>query len=245
MEDFMFNIRMSLSLIVLLFLQGCFYPSYTKKLETPIEIHTGKGFVSKFEDTSLNDKYSSIGDELFWVGVYVVEGNLHPKLRAPTGDNFPRNSKWKGTHIYNDGESGDLIVVTSTDYYHENIGVILDSDEHVATNFSVIDVGNGKKHGRRWAMEGSGNFFNYSDKITEYWGLRYSGIKDNFYSFDIINKYNSNVTEVIQSIQISEDNFLDGIVIRGVLIRGIEKENRGIIHYQLYDKLKDVTKRNN
>ena len=38
-----------------------------------------------------------------------------------------------GTHLFNDGTSGDLIVYTNPSYYKGQIGVILDEEGRVAT----------------------------------------------------------------------------------------------------------------
>jgi hypothetical protein len=234
--------RTGLALFLLLVLQGCAYVSYTNKLETPVALNVPeKQYLSSLEITHQNEQLASIGDELFRVGVYIVGADEHINFKATTGDDFPNNNLWEGTYVYNDGESGDLIVYTNPKYYEGSIGVILDSDGQIATSLPLVQVATMKK-GRRWPLNGTGKFFVYTDRLIEKWGLRYSGIKDSNYVFEIVNKYDSNVTEIIQSIQVTESSYLEGVIIRGVLIKGLEKDKHGVIKYKLHDKLSGVAR---
>lgn len=221
--------------ILSLIAQGCV--SYTTKLDYPIERQViTEDYFSSIETMNTEYLSATIGDELFVMNRFISNEEIIPFI-PPTGNWFPVGSTWSGTYKYNDGTSGDLIVYTTPDYYKGNIGVILDKNEHLATNRPLVQV-EGSKTGRRWGLNGEGAFFRIPQKNIDSWALRYGGKNNSQYVFQIVNKHESKTTDVLQTIYITEEKFRAGFVIRNVLIKGANSNEYGGIEYQLKDMLK-------
>ncbi len=221
-------------LVSIILLQGCVYNSYTTKLSEPVQRTTVNDYVLLTNTSSDNGVFSAtIGDELFIINRKVTGKNNKVIVKAPTGRPFPQAQKWSGTYKYNDGKSGDLYVFTTPDYYNGTIGVILDSNEKLATSKPLVQL-EGSKMGRRWPLRASTDFF---DIYIDNWALRYGGMSDGKFIFEIINKFESSTTEVLQKIVVAKSDFYTGFNIRNVLIKGIEANKYGVIKYTLTDTL--------
>lgn len=224
-------------LLVFSMIQGCASKSYTTKLDTPIERESVKNDYFTSIDSKSNKRLSaSTGDELFVMNRFLPSAKEVVTIIPPTGNKFPFSSTWRGTHQYNDGSSGDLIVYTTPDYYKGTIGVILDDNEDLATTQPLVQV-EGFKVGRRWKLDTSGRFFTIPSTNFESWALRYGGHNDSKYIFEIVNKHESKNTEVLQTIKVSEEKFLKGIIIRNVRVLGLSTDEYGVIEYQVTDVL--------
>lgn len=218
-------------------IQGCTYPIYTTKLTQPIEREVVNArYITSID--SNNDEYltASIGEELFVLNRYTTKDDT-VTIIAPTGERFPLRSVWMGTHIYNDGMSGDLIVYTTPDYYKGDIGVILNSNEELATEQPLVQLA-GVKSGRRWKIQQNGKFFTIPIANIDSWALRYGGKNDGKYIFEVVNKHESKTTEILQTIHTTERDFVAGIIIRGVLINGVKANKYGVIQYRITDTWK-------
>ncbi len=224
-------------LVVLFIIQGCASKSYTTKLDTPIERKLVKiDYFSSIDSKSNQRLSASTGEELFVMNRYLPSAKEVVTIIPPTGNKFPLSAVWKGTHQFNDGSSGNLIVYTTPDYYKGNIGVILDDNDDIATNQPLVQV-EGFKVGRRWKLDTNGKFFIVPSKNIDSWALRYGGNNDNKYIFEIVNKHESKNTEVLQTINVSEDKYLKGIIIRNVKVLGLSTDEYGVIEYQVTDVL--------
>jgi hypothetical protein len=231
------SIKYVIASILLLSIQGCSYNTYTTELSEPIVRKSPEHrFTSEFDVRPEGVQEASIGSELFRISRYEIGEYEFVRVKALTSETFPAIADWKGTHVYNDGKSGDLVVYTTPKYYRGAIGVILDSEDRIVSKAPLVQL-NGMKKGRRLKLSGEGKFFEISNKLIERWGLRYGGLSDNNYVFELFNKNDANVVEIIQSIQVTEKSFLDGFTVRGVFIKGLKKDTQGVITYKVYDRL--------
>jgi len=227
--------RIVLVVILGLIIQGCASKSYITKLDHPVvRAATYSDYFSSIDSNNGDKLSASAGDELFVMNRYLSSSYELVLYIPPTGIKFPRRATWSGSHNFNDGKSGDLIVYTTSEYYDGNIGVILDKDEQLATDRPLVQI-NGLKKGRRWKLNGSGKFFTIPKKNIDSWALRYGGNINNQYVFEIINKHESKSTEVLQAIYINEDRLRKGFVIRDVLIQGVDIDDYGILQYEILD----------
>lgn len=233
-------ISFRLVLFMLVSIQGCSYSIHTKKLTPPLERDMANiGYFSSIESDANKPLEASIGDELFIMNRYIT-GKDEIVVKTPqTKKKFPAKSTWTGTHTYNDGISGNLIVYTTPDYYHGEVGVILDSNEKLATSHPVVQL-KGLNKGRRWKVihNYDNAFFKVPLDNIDSWALRYGGKNDGKHIFEIVKKYESSTREVLQTIYINEKDFLNGFVIRKVLITGLKSTRYGLIEYKISDTMK-------
>lgn len=193
-------------------------------------------YISSIESKTNKSLEASIGDELFIMNRYIT-GKDEVVVKVPqTKRSFPIRSTWTGTHTYNDGISGDLIVYTTPDYYHEELGVILDSNEKLTTSHPIVQL-KGVNKGRRWKIINNHDnvFFKVPLENIDSWALRYGGKNDGKHIFEIVKKYESSTREVLQTIYINDKDFFNGFVIRKVLITGIRSTKHGVIEYKISD----------
>jgi hypothetical protein len=224
--------------VLLAVIQGCAYQSYTTKLDRPIlRISPEPRYESVFDVRPEGEEDASIGDELFRISRYQIARVENVMFNSPTSHSFPNSAAWKGTYVYNDGRS-HFFVYTAPGYHGGHIGVILDSNERLATREPLVQV-EGSKKGRRWGLRGTGKFFAASNELIEQWGLRYGGMRDKNFVFHLFDKSDANVTEILQSIEITESGFLRGFTVRNVVITGIETDVQGVIRYKVRDALKE------
>jgi len=223
-------------LSLILVVQGCAYSSYTTPLNPPIERQAlSVTYTSAFNRPPSGMHTASIGDELFVISRYLIGEREEVRLHAPARlHSFPSDAKWMGTYRYDDGGGDQLVVFTSPSYYNGDVGVILNTKDEVATRRPLVQVA-GKRTGRRWSLIGTGKFFVASERLTEAWGVRYSGQRGTAYVFEIIDKHGASVTQIIQSVHVPETEFLRGFTIKGVLVTGLAKDNRGVIRYSIKD----------
>ena len=87
--------------------------------------------------------------------------------------------------------------------------MILDENENLATNEPLVQL-LGVKSGRRWAVNHKGSFFKESVTDTDRWALRYGGKKEGNYVFEIINRHEPKTTDVLQTVHVTEKDFLKG-----------------------------------
>jgi hypothetical protein len=217
-------------------IQGCTYVSYTAPLIPPIEREkVSVTYKSVFDTEKHGEQSASIGDEIFVIRRYMIGERAEIRYKAPDNISpFPNATTWIGTHIYDDIKGGRYTVYTSPLFYKGSLGVILDKDGRPATREPLVQVAGGKT-GRRWQLQGIGQFFSRSDVLLEAWGVRYGGKRGESYVFEILNKKNANVIEIIQSVQVTEADFLKGFTIKGVFVKGLSIDRQGVIRYSLQD----------
>lgn len=225
---------------------GCVYSSYTTKLDEPISkplfvSHASEMFHS-IMSIDENVQTASIGDDLFVVNRYMAVTETFERIShlAPTRNPFPQNATWLATYSFNDGKSGDLLVYTSPAYYQGQIGVILDTEYIVSTDEPLVQV-KGAKEGRRWKFYGMSKFFKVEERhsqsnVEKTWGLRFGGVNNGMYIFEIINRSDSTVTEVLQTIKVTKQDFLAGFVVRDIFVKGTQEYRSGLIQFKASDR---------
>lgn len=233
------------TLLIVSSMSGCAYSVHTTKLEVPVP---KAEFVSTLDnefhsEMSIDngEQTASIGEDLFVINRYFENTESYEIIThsAPTSFKFPQNAKWSATHKYNDGSSGDLLVYTSPSYYQGQIGVVLDDDLVVSTEEPLVQV-SGAKKGRRWKLQGKSRFFKSREKVTKdvtekVWGLRFGGMSADLYVFEIVNRSDSTVIDILQTVKVSKKDFLNGFVLRDVFIRGTKGYKSGVIHFKAKD----------
>lgn len=233
-----------LPLLSSLALSGCVYSSHTTKLDSPISKPVFESQTESEFKSELNDlvEFASIGDQLFTVSRYrkTTHTNEYIPFRAPTKLSFPVDAPWSATYKFKSNDSAnEYLVYTTPLYYKGEIGVILNENYDVATAEPVVQLV-GAKEGRRWKLNGTGKFFQIrssesTKNIETPWGVRFGGVNEGLYIFEIINKENSTVTDVIQTIKVTQKDFLQGFVLRGIYIKGKEPYKAGIIKFTAKD----------
>lgn len=228
------NMKKLVLLLSIILIQGCVYNSYTTKLNEPVQRKNISSYIL-LTDANPNDEILSatIGDELFVINRKTIGKSNTVIVKAPTGRDFPQDQVWSGTYKFNDGKYGDLYVFTTPAYYKGTIGVILDDNEQLTTNKPLVQL-EGLKVGRRWPLRSATDFFAI---YTDNWALRYGGMNNGEFVFEIVNKLESSTTEVLQKVQVTDKNFYNGFNIRNVLIKGISADKFGVIKYKLIDTL--------
>ncbi len=214
------------------FVTGC-YAVRTVPLEPPIARKLRHP--DSFALLPAGEQRCSIGDVLFTCARY--KDGAHEEVgvdRRPGTPPFPDSPGWSGTHQFTAEDGAKLTVFTHPEFYKGKVGVILDGDDMLATSAPLVQV-EGSSTGRRWALESERKFFYVPTVLLEVWGVRFGGKKGSDYVFEIIDRPNPNVTEVVQSLQVAEAEFLSGFVVRGVMVDGISDDGRGIISYVLTD----------
>ncbi len=185
---------------------------------------------------------ASIGDSLFVVSRFNVKDSGSPAVKNLWGDPYPSLSKgsWYSSHTFS--EEGKIYrVYTHSDFHEGTIGVILDEAMRIPFEEAFVRV-TGSSPGKRWkaiSPADVGKPFFLGIKIFEKWGLRYSGKDGNLYVFDIFDRPNANVSTVIQTIKITERNFLSGFVVRGVKITGAAPDVGGVINFTYSETFKE------
>ncbi|KHA59829.1 hypothetical protein NL53_14470 [Vibrio variabilis] len=233
------------SVLASFLLSGCVYSVHTSKLDKPIKkpVLNEQKETKYYSEISIdsNEKTVSIGDELFNVVRHFEVIDLYEVIpfSSPTSTRFPQKQEWIATHEYNDGVSNDLLVYTTPTYHGSQIGVILDDEYVLSTSEPLVQVSGGKK-GRRWELAGQGKFFSIREKTTRIpdekpWGLRFGGVQSGTYVFEIINRSESTVIEVLQTLKVTEQDFMSGFVVRNVLVKGTRTYNSGVIGFKAKD----------
>lgn len=234
----------SIFYVFCLFICGCANVDYVKKLDDPIPLEK-HGTISfhYFNGSSNNEGVASIGDVVFVFTRFEVNDDLTINSVAPLMlAAFPKGSEWMATHSFNYRETQGL-VYTSPAYYKGNIGVILDKNYRPLTPMPLIQLA-GNRKGRRWPLLGSAENFFVTSNLVEAWGIRYGGKQNGEYVFEIIDKLNANVSQVIQSVRVSDRDLVTGVIIKGVRVKLLELEGQGVIRCSLqYTRSKPIDRK--
>lgn len=230
-----------LSILISLFVTGCFYnTSIIKPLEPPKpkalkEVKTTEYIIDSIEQYS-DSQQASLGENLF-VSFQQKRKIVSKEVilqSSPLEASFPLNGNWIAKHKFKEGVE-EYPIYTNASFYRGAIGVILDENYRLMTQAPLIQVA-GNKAGRRWRLPEGQQFFGVienesKEALQSPWALRYGGLADNYYTFEITNQTDSTVIEVLQTIRISKKDFLGGFTVRGVFIKGLEHDSNGVIKY--------------
>ncbi len=221
----------SLVLIVCIVLASCVFKQKAVELANIQTRGQTQEYLETFVQPDIGeDATISIGDLV----LSYTETWYSPELvrAAPPGslNELPQRG-WRKTHEYQLNEYRLNPVYTNPKYYHGDIGAVLDSKERVVLFVQV----QGLKSGRSW--QGSEEpFFGRVPKRAERWKLRYSGRIQSGYKFEIVSFRDDKAVQSIQSFEVSEESFLQGFVVRGVLIQGTAAGTHGTISYRILAK---------
>lgn len=219
-------------LVVSILMCGCGSIDYIHKLDQPIElIRHGEVRTHYFDGEKDGVGSASIGDVVFVLQRFEFKDTAEVTAASPLGlQPFPRSASWSATHEFElPGAKG--YVYTSKDYHQGNIGVLLDNNYVPATPRPVVQLA-GKRKGRSWPLKSKANFF-VTARVIEGWGIRYGGKQGSDYVFEIIDRLNANNSQVIQTLRILEDTFSKGVVVKGVHMKLLAPEEKGIIRCAL------------
>lgn len=211
---------------------GCGSIDYIRKLDQPIGlIRHGDVRLHYFDGAKDGVGSASIGDVVFVLQRFEFKDSAEVTAVSPRGlQPFPKSATWSATHEFElPGAKG--YIYTSKDYHQGNIGVMLDGNYFPASTHPVVQLA-GNKKGRRWTLKTNGNFF-VTARMIEGWGIRYGGKQGSDYVFEIIDQLNSNTSQVIQTVKILEDTFRKGVVVKGVHMKLLAPEEKGIIRCTL------------
>ena len=165
---------------------------------------------------------ASIGDIVLSYSKYLYSPEK-VTTNPPRGLRMPPQTGWVKTHQYQ-----SMDVYTHPQYYKGSMGVALNTGDRVVW---YVRTG-GMKAGRRW--HGSGTpFFGRDQTLVDKWSLRYNGRSQGSYKFEIVESKEDKAFLATQSFEVSEESFLGGFVVRGVLIRGETTTRNEIISYQI------------
>lgn len=225
--------------VVTLAISGCAtYQPSTSPLDRPIKVpEFQEEILSECEHNCSNLNSASIGDDLFWVRRYLKGQFEIVQLSPIKGHSYPPAQQWKGTHTYSDNGT-PRVVYTAYGYMNGQVGVILDKDFNLVTTHPLVQV-TGAKSGRRWVAYSYRPFFERKTTLMESWGLRYAGKESGSYVFEVTDKRDPRKIEIVQEIKISKKEFLTGFVVKGMLIKGVEETELGIITFRAKDMTAD------
>ena len=165
---------------------------------------------------------ASIGDIVLSYSKYLYSPE-RVITTPPRGLRIPPQTGWIKTHQYQ-----SMDVYTHSQYYKGSMGVALNTGDRVVW---YVQTG-GMKAGRRW--HGSGTpFFGRDQTLVDQWRLRYNGRSQGSYKFEIVESKQDKAFLATQSFAVSEESFLGGFVVRGVLIRGATTRRNETISYQI------------
>lgn len=211
------------------------YPRYRIATEPSLEEIT----VSSIEEDKIHTR--SIGQNLFSYikqkKLFSTEEVIGPK--SPYRSEFPEPENWKGTHLYS-LDSLEFIVYSSEQYYNGNMGVILNEDGELALDSSMIYLVGPRRGLRDQFGRVEERFFQLkttekTKTLIDPWALRFSGMLNDIYTFEVINQLDPTVIEVLQVIKVSEADFMGGVTIRNILLQGVQPYTAGIIRFKLTD----------
>lgn len=202
----------------------------------------GHRFFSLFEHSSSSEKpktQASIGDSLFYIWRFDIQDNGVPTIENPWHDPYPTDGQWYSNESVSiDGNT--YRVFKNNSFYEASTGVMLDDYYRVISKPFIKLIGVNK--GKRWKTTDSdevGAFFFMRVALIDKWGVRYAGKDNGFYKFETYARSDANVSTVTQSIKISEKEFMEGFVIRGVKITGTSRDSNGVINFTIDEKFKE------
>jgi hypothetical protein len=175
--------------------------------------------------------YASLGDTMFILDRYTLGEETIALIPPDRQKAFPKASTWSITHRYR-----ETYIYTSPFFYKGRIGIMADADGRLSNGGLLMQVRGGKS-GKTWRVESvsPGHAFYQPIIDRDTWGIRYGGKRGDATEFQIIDRTNPTVTQIIQSIAISDADLTKGFLVKGVLIRVTEQELHGAIKYKLID----------
>jgi hypothetical protein len=173
----------------------------------------------------------SLGDTMFVLTRYRLTTEKLV-ISAPSGLRpLPTSGQWKITHQYR-----EKYIYTNPNYYRGDIGFMADEDGRLYPQRYFMQVSGGKT-GRTWPIDAQvgGLAFSRNVEQKEVWGLRYGGRRGELTEFQIIDRANPTIVQVIQNLGISAEDIKSGFLVKGVLVKVTSEEKRGVVRYLVRD----------
>ena len=165
---------------------------------------------------------ASIGETVFRYRSYTISPEV-VVASTPAGLRELPKEGWKKTYEYPGRD-----VYTHPDWYRGQIGAALDRNGVLIQYVQI----NGAQRGRRWKI-GDEKFFGRERLIEQQWILRYGGRERTDYIFEIVDRSDDEARNNTQSFIVSEGEFPDEFVVRGVGIQGLAGSDHGSISYTI------------
>ncbi len=216
----------NLLIIVVFFLISCVFHEKAVQLPKSQAREPTQGYIQTFVEPVIGtENTASIGAVVLWFTKISYSAEVVLAVAAPGFDKLPPNG-WEKTH-----EFQSMAVYTHPEFKSGHWGVVLDSSEQVVLYIQTGGVRRGIKHNVSKTP-----FFGRVQTIVETWRLRYSGRIQSAYKFEIFTTSEDKAIQATQSFEVSEESFLAGFVVRGVLIKGTAPGTQGTISYQILSK---------
>lgn len=187
---------------------------------------------SEFDKDTDKPRIASLGDTMFVVTRYFLRRELL-NVAPPFGlSALPPADSWSVTHT-----RGEYVLYTSPDYYDGTIGVLATREGKLPCNPQMLRVG-GVKLGASYVvstLSRTDALFVRRMEYLEVWGVRYGGRRNGLTVFQIIDRVNPSVPQIVQSVSVADSDLAAGVLIKGVFVKVIGEEERGTITYSLAD----------
>ena len=229
------------TIFTLLLCSGCIVKNAVKRtniteVSPPIEHQLAYSRkISTFDRDITYELSASVGEVMFVLDRYTIGFETLALIPPARLNGFADAATWTITHKYL-----DRYIYTSPSYYNGQIGFMADNDGLLYKNGSLIQVSGGQA-GRSWklASMSPGHAFYRPVVEREVWGLRYNGKNGETSEFDLINKINPKLSQIVQSLLVSDADLRDGFLVKGVLIRTIGPDEQGKLRYKLQETFSD------
>lgn len=186
---------------------------------------------SEFDRNIDKPLIASLGDTMFVVTRYLVRKEQLAIMPPPRRQPLPPADSWSVTHTW-----GEFIVYTSPNYYNGSVGVVATREGRLPKAPIMLQVA-GVKTGQTWpvrALAGDALFVRQKEHL-EIWGVRYGGRRGGATEFQIIDRANPSVSQVVQSLSVADRDLRAGVLIKGVLVKVVGEEQHGAVTYSLVD----------
>jgi hypothetical protein len=187
---------------------------------------------SEFDRDVDKPRIASLGDTMFVVTRYFLRRQLLNIAPPYNLRPLPPADSWSITHT-----RGAYVLYTSPDYYDSAIGVVATREGRLPPNPHMLRV-SGAKLGASYVvgtLARTDALFVRRQEYLEVWGVRYGGHRNGLTEFQIIDRVNPSVTQIVQSVSVADRDLAAGVMIKGVLVKVIGAEQHGAITYTLVD----------
>jgi len=174
---------------------------------------------------------ASLGDTMFVIKRYRLSIEEFACTPPRELNAIPPASSWSATHSWDNN-----VVYTSPQYYDGDLGIVATRDGKFTEIPHILQV-KGVKTGRRWDIkaQSGGEIFRRAPTDIDEWGVRYGGHRSNSTEFQIVNRANANVSQIVQNLLVSDEDLNQGVVIKGVLVKIIGQQERGTVTFTIED----------
>lgn len=225
-------------------LSGCHRIILTRNAgPTTYSYEYAKDLLLPYSPLEGEDCFASIGDTIVSRGkkFKVYKNYVVYKSKVYPLNLLPKRSSWISGYLYESKSGKTYEVISSEDWVDGTMGVIIDQDGILSSKYTFVKLI--KKfpfwfaRSRQCYSHGQGEKFFGEQKIPfslwEPWGIRYGGVDESGYHFDIIKTSDANISERIQEITISKKDAEEGVTIKGIKMQIKKTDDPGVVNYQI------------